>query len=91
MVVLRDTLLSAAALVLLLTVVVLSDARVRSEIAQRLGNPSRASNEISSVTGRAENLATLAVRVAKDQSQQHTPMVIFVVAATMLTVFMIRS
>ena len=86
-----DALLSGAALVLLLLVVVASDARVRSEIAMRFGSPSRASNEIVSVGARAQNLATVVVRVAVEQSQQHTPMVIFLAAATMLTVFMIRS
>ena len=86
-----DLLLSAMAPVVLLAVIVISDPNVRGEIARRVGTPARASTEVTSVGFRAESLAKLAVQSVKETSQAHGPLMFLVVAATMLTVFMIRT
>jgi hypothetical protein len=85
-----DFLLSACALLVLLGALVVSDERVRQELTLRMNGP-RASADIVAAGSRAGSLATLAIRAAKDQSQQHTPLMIFVVAATVLTLFMVRT
>lgn len=85
-----DLLLSACALCVLLAALIVFDGRVRDEISVRM-NGARASTEIIATGARAKNLAVVVIEIAKDQTRQHTALVIFVVAATVLTVFMVRT
>jgi hypothetical protein len=85
-----DFVLSACALFVLLAAMVLIDGRVREEISLRM-NGARASTEIVAVGSRARSLAGVMVEAAKSQTREHTPLVVFVVAATVLTIFMVRT
>jgi hypothetical protein len=85
-----DVLLSVCALGVLLAALVAFDGRIRDEVAVRM-NGARASTELVAAGTRARSLAAVVVEVAKDQSQQHRPLMMFVVAATVLTLFMVRT
>lgn len=86
----RDFVLSTGALVMLLGALVVFDPRVREEVSVRM-NSARASTEIVSAGYRARTLSGVLVVALKDQYQQHAPLMIFVVAATVLTLFMVRT
>jgi hypothetical protein len=82
-------LMSVCALAVLLTLLVGFDSRVREEVTRRM-DAAQASVEIAAAESHSRHLASLVVEVAKEQGQQHGPLVIFLAVATMLTVFMVR-
>jgi hypothetical protein len=87
--VMNDAMLSAGALLALLTVLVAVDGRVR-EHALRLGH-GRGNSDLAFVSGQARDLASVALGVVSDSVRMHPTLAIFVVAATVLTVFMVRT
>lgn len=86
-----DLLLSACALGVLLVVLMAMDGRVREQVQLRLERPGRASTDIATVSGQARDLVGVMVDSIKVQSRQHGPLMIMVVAGTVLTIFMLRT
>lgn len=87
---LSDLLLSACALAVLFAALLAFDGRIRHEVSLRM-NSATASTELVSAGSRARGLAGVLVEVAKEQSRDHAPLMLFVVVASVLTLFMVRT
>jgi hypothetical protein len=85
---LGDAAISIGALALLLIVLVSMDQRVRGLLALDSGRPSA---EVVAAGWRARQVAFTILEVVRDQSLDHAPLMIFVLAATVLTLFMLRT
>jgi len=85
----NDALIGIVALTVLIAVLASVNERVRHEVALRL-NGDRAQTEISGAAANVQYLAGVVVDAARDQSIEHAALAIFVVAAGVLTVFMLR-
>jgi len=85
-----DALISVAALAVLLVALVSVDERVRQQVSLRLvGGTAQA--ELRGAGVQMHDLATVIVDAARYQSIEHAPMMMFVLAASVLFVFMLRS
>ena len=85
----RDALLSAGALGGLLLVLVAIDDRVREQVTQRfVAHPTVT---LSTLGTQARELLAIAVDAARAQSIAHAPLMIFVLAASVLFALMLRS
>jgi hypothetical protein len=82
----KDALLSIGALLIVLVVVTAADERVRQEFRSNLSSE-RASEGIADTTTQAH----VVVHIIKDQSERHGPLLVMVVAGTMLALFMFRT
>ncbi|HVH27889.1 MAG TPA: hypothetical protein VM818_14065 [Vicinamibacterales bacterium] len=83
-----DFLMSAAALVTLIVILAAFDGRVREQLMLRMDSPS------AQVTGAGvmiRDVAAIVFDAARDQTIEHAPLVIFVAAATVLLLFMLRT
>jgi hypothetical protein len=67
-----------------------TDPRVREQLAG-LASGRRPSGELVSAAARIEDLALVALHAVRDQSIEHAPLTIFVLAAALLLVFMLRT
>ena len=85
-----ELLLSACAVAVVLAVLVAFDSRVREQATLLVGG-AHASTELVAAQSSARHLAAVVAAVAKDQSEQHAPLMIFICAATALTLFMVRT
>lgn len=85
-----DTLISMGALAAVLLALVAVDDRVREQLSLRFSGSS-ASSELMQVSYGARNLVAVVVQAAKDQSLDHAPLMIFVLAASVLVLFMLRT
>ena len=65
------------------------DSNVRKEL-ERVMSGQGPSPQIASIGWRVREYATLAAHVTKEQSMEHTVLVIFGVAATVIVLFMLR-
>ena len=65
------------------------DPRVREQVSLRA--VSRPSVEIVTAGAKVHDLASVLAEVARDQSSTHAPLLIFALAATVLTLFMLRT
>jgi hypothetical protein len=86
-----DTLISVAALITLITVLAAFDGRVREQISLRIGSGQSAANSVSGAGVVVRDLTAVVVDAVHDQTIEHAPMVIFVLAATVLLLFMLRT
>ena len=84
-----DTLISVAALTVLLGVLVSVNDRVRQQVSVRL-TEGHASQEMGQLAGKARDLGGVVFNVARDQSIENAPLVVFVLAACVLVAFMLR-
>lgn len=84
-----DALISAAALVVLLVGLVAIDDRVRDRVLSVI-RTGEMSSSVGSVTSLAGDVAGVLVMAARDQSLDHAPLAVFVVAATALVLAMLR-
>ena len=84
----KDALISGAALIILLIALVAIDHRVRDRVEAALQGD--LSSEVRSATSMASEVASVVVIAARDQSIDHAPMVVFVFAATVLVLGMLR-
>jgi len=85
-----DAMISIGALALLLVALVAVDERVRQQVSLRLvGGTAQA--ELRGAGVHVRNLAGVIVDAARYQSIEHAPMVLFVLAASVLFVLMLRS
>lgn len=87
---LGDLLLSACAMAIIMATLVAFDGRVRDEVSYRLhGGPPSA--DVVVAKARARSFVALVASVARDKSQHHASLMMFLGAATMLTVVMVRT
>ena len=84
-----DALVSVAALAVLLTVLASMNERVRHEVSQRL-SPGQAQTDITGVVADAQEVAAVVYDAARNQTMEHAPLMIFVLAAFVLVAFMLR-
>lgn len=84
-----EALMSAGVLAVLLLVLVAVDDRVREQIALRFS--ARPAVELANVGERARDLTSVVMEAVRDQSIEHAPLLIFVLAATVLVMFMLRT
>jgi hypothetical protein len=85
----NDAVVSLGALTLLIVLLVAIDDRVRDQITARVhAGPSA---QIADLGSRARDVAAILASAARDQSIEHAPLAIFVVAATVLVLFMVRT
>jgi hypothetical protein len=85
-----DMLLSVGALSVLLLALVIVDDRVRDQLSLRLSS-ARAASELTSAGTKVQDLFTVVADVARQQSLEHAPLMLFVFAGTVLVLFMIRT
>ena len=85
----NQTLISGAALAFVIAALVLVDPRVRRSVADlATGAPSA---ELAQVGSGVYELGGIVVTAILDQSIVHAPLMIFVVIATVLMLFMVRT
>jgi len=85
----NDAVVSLAALTLLIVMLIAIDDRVRDQITLRLhANPAA---EMADIGSRLRDVAAIVAVAARNQSLEHAPLVIFVLAATVLVLFMLRT
>ena len=84
-----EALMSVGSVGILLIALVALDDRVREQISQRL--MTRPSVELASTAYQVQNLTRVLSQAARDQSLEHAPLLIFTLAAAVLTVFMLRT
>jgi hypothetical protein len=85
----NDAVVSLGALTLLIVMLVAIDDRVREQITTRFHAGPTA--QISDLGSRLQDVAAIVAVAARNQSIEHAPLVVFVVAATVLTLFMLRT
>lgn len=85
-----DALISVGALVALVLMLAAFDGRVREQLSLRLG-PGRASAQVANAGVMIRDLSGVVADAVRDQSIEHAPLVIFVLAATVLVLFMLRT
>lgn len=83
---LKDVLMSAAALALLLGALVAFDGRLREQFVQQ----ARTVN-VASATTRLSGVSSEVVRAAQDRTLEHAAFSLFVGAAVVLVIFMLRT
>ena len=86
---LNEVLMSFGAVMLLLTLLVSFDDRVREQFSLRLS--SRPSTELAAAGQQVRDLTEVIFDAVRDQTLDHAPMVIFVLAAGVLVLFMLRT
>ena len=84
-----DALISAAALVVLLIGLMVIDDTVRERLLSVVQNAD-ISSSVGSIVSTAGDLAGVTLMAARDQSLDHAPLAVFVVAATVLVLAMLR-
>jgi len=84
-----DALISAAALVVLLIGLMVIDDTVRERLLSVVQNAD-VSSSVGSIVSTAGNLSGAVLMAARDQSLDHAPLAVFVVAATALVLAMLR-
>lgn len=88
--VMSDSLISGGSLLALLLVLVCVDDRVRQHVTSVVGlGP--ASSEVVSAGSTVRETGRVLLVAVQEQSIEHAPLVIFGLAATVLTLFMLRA
>lgn len=85
-----DGIISAAALLFLLIILVSVDGRVRDRVSGLVGT-STSSSQLTSAGQEVTGFAGVMFDAVKDQSVAHAPLVIFGVASAVLVIFMVRT
>lgn len=86
---LGDGLVSVGTVVVLLLALVAIDDRVREQVSLRF--TTRPSTELVDAGARVRDLVTVVLEAARDQSLEHAPLMIFVLAGTVLVLVMVRT
>ena len=84
----KDALVTAGALLLVLFALMFVDGRVREQVGNAVSGASP--HAIADAGGQVRLVAAAVATAARDQSIEHAPMVMFVVAAGVLVLFMLR-
>lgn len=86
---LREGLMSAGTVVILLMVLIGADERVREQVSMRVfAHPSV---ELASAGRHLSDLTSVITQAARQQSLAHAPLLIFTLAAAVLVLFMLRT
>jgi len=85
-----DGLFTVGPPVVLLTLLTAYDDRVREQLALRFA-PDQATHALLAAGSTVRGLAGVLVEAGRDQSLAHAPLLIFAMAAAMLTLFMVRT
>ena len=85
-----DVLMSLGALLVLMFMLAAIDGRVREQISLRLGSGTT-SAQVADAGATVRNLAGVVFVAVRDQSIEHAPLVLFVIAALVLVFFMLRT
>jgi hypothetical protein len=85
-----DVLISIGALGSLLLLLAAFDPRMREQIALRLGSGDPG-GQVAEAGATIRNLGLVVLDAIQSQSIEHAPLVIFVLAATVLVLFMLRT
>jgi hypothetical protein len=86
--VLINGLLSVGSVGLVLAVLVAFDGQVRDEFSAMMNG--RATSEVSATTGRARRFVSVVTNAVKQQSDEHRPLMIMLMAGTALALVMFR-
>ena len=86
--VVKDALISGSALIVLLIGLVSIDNRVRMRVEAAVHGD--LSSDVRTATSMANDVAGIILVAARDQSVENAPMVVFVFAATVLVLGMLR-
>ncbi len=87
---LDETLMSALALVLLVSALVAFDPRVRDQIGT-IASRGGATSTATALTTTVGDIASAVFQSARDQSLTHAPLLVFGVVAAVLVTFMLRT
>ena len=82
-------LLTAGPPLMLLSFLIAIDDRVREQLTLRLA-PAHGAQALIAAGSTARILASVLIEAGRDQSLAHAPLLIFAMAAAMLTLFMVR-
>src|SRR5262245_24294645 len=85
-----DTLISITALAALLATLVLVDDRVRNQVSLRFSGDTL-SMDFADAGKRASDIGNVVMLALRDRGLEHGPILIFVLAAVVLVVFMLRT
>jgi len=85
-----DALISVGALVALVLMLAAFDGRVREQISLRIA-PGGASAQVEDAGVAIRDLTGVVADAVRDQSIEHAPLVIFVLAAVVLVLVMLRT
>jgi hypothetical protein len=86
---LKDALVSLGAVLLLLVLLLVMNGRVREQVSLRVS--ARDAGQLAVAGSEMKDLASVVYDVVRDQSSEHATLTIFIVAATVLVVFMVRT
>jgi hypothetical protein len=85
-----DAMISVGAVCALIVLLVAFNAPLREEIAMRV-NAGRPAVQAANLESTIRNVASILFVAARDQSIEHAPLVLFVLAAIVLFMFMLRT
>jgi hypothetical protein len=85
----REVLMSAGTVVILLLVLIATDDRVRERVSPRV--VTHPSAELASAGRQVRDLTTVIIEAARDQTIGHAPLMLFTLAASVLVLFMLRT
>jgi len=86
---LKDAAVSLGAVLLLVVMLLALNGRVREQLSLRFA--ARDASQITAAGGQMKDLASVVYDVVRDQSSEQTTLMVFIVAATVLVVFMVRT
>ena|SRR5258705_4441890 len=85
-----DAVMSMGALCALFVLLVTFNAPLREEVSRRIG-AGRPGVQAANMESTVRNVASILFVAARDQSIEHAPLVLFVLAAIVLFMFMLRT
>jgi hypothetical protein len=85
-----DAMISVGAVCALIVLLVAFNAPLREEISMRV-NAGRPAVQAANLESTVRNVASILFVAARDQSIEHAPLVLFVLAAIVLFMFMLRT
>jgi hypothetical protein len=85
-----DVVLTVVPPLLLLAFLTAYDDRVREQLTLRVA-PERATHALIAAGSTARSLASVLAEAGRDQTLTHAPLLVFVMAAAVLTLFMVRT
>ena len=84
-----DLLMSAGAVLVLVMILAAADGRIREQVTMRIGR-TQSSAAVVDVGSVVHDFAAGALDVMRNETQMHATLMVFVLAATVLTVLMLR-
>ena len=86
----RDAAISMGGIAMLVAVLVSIDGRAREQIWMRVA-PQHAAETVTAAGAEARGVTSVVVDAVRDQWVEHTPQSAFVLCATLLFIFMLRT